>query len=131
MTVSVALEELLAQSEVVSIHCPATSATRHLIDATALAHMSPDAILVNTARGDVVDEAALAESLRTGRLRGAGLDVYEDEPHVHPGLLDLENVVLLPHLGSATQQSRVAMGMRAIDNLVDFFAGQDPRDRVT
>ncbi len=130
-TACASLEELLAQSDVVSIHCPATSATRHLIDATALAHMRPDAILVNTARGDVVDEAALAESLRTGRLRGAGLDVYEDEPHVHPGLLDLENVVLLPHLGSATQQSRVAMGMRAIDNLIDFFAGQDPRDRVT
>jgi lactate dehydrogenase-like 2-hydroxyacid dehydrogenase len=125
------LDELIAVSDVVSIHCPATPQTRHLIDARALALMRPSAILVNTARGDVVDEAALAAALRAGRFAGAGLDVYEHEPRVHPDLLDLENVVLLPHLGSATLQSRVAMGMRAIDNLVAFFAGKEPPDRVT
>jgi lactate dehydrogenase-like 2-hydroxyacid dehydrogenase len=125
------LDELIAVSDVVSIHCPATPQTRHLIDDRALALMRPDAILVNTARGDIVDETALAAALRAGRLAGAGLDVYEHEPRVHPDLLDLENVVLLPHLGSATLQTRVAMGMRAIDNLVAFFAGKEPPDRVT
>ena len=125
------LDELLAVSDVVSIHCPATPQTRHLIDARALALMRPGAILVNTARGDVVDETALAAALRAGRLAGAGLDVYAHEPRIHPELLDLENVVLLPHLGSATLQSRVAMGMRAVDNLVAFFAGREPPDRVT
>ncbi len=124
------LDELLSISDVVSIHCPATPQTRGMIDARRLALMRPGAILVNTARGDVVDEAALAAALGAGRLAGAGLDVYEHEPHVHPRLLELENVVLLPHLGSATLQSRVAMGLRAIDNLVAFFAGQDPPDRV-
>ena len=125
------LDELISVSDVVSIHCPATPQTHHLIDARALAMMRPTAILVNTARGDVVDETALAAALRGGRPGGAGLDVYEHEPRVNPELLDLENVVLLPHLGSATLQSRVAMGMRAIDNLVAFFAGKEPPDRVT
>lgn len=125
------LDELLAVSDVVSIHCPATPQTRHLIDARALALMRPGAILVNTARGDVVDETALAAALRAGRLAGAGLDVYAHEPRINPELLDLENVVLLPHLGSATLQSRVAMGMRAVDNLVAFFAGREPPDLVT
>ena len=124
------LEELLAQSDVVTLHCPATAATRHLIDAAALAHMGEHAILINTSRGDVVDEAALAAALRAGRLRGAGLDVYEDEPQVNPVLRGLENVVLLPHLGSATDASRIAMGMCAIDNLVAFFAGEEPPNRV-
>ncbi len=125
------LDELLAVSDVVSIHCPATPQTRHLIDARALALMRPGAILVNTARGDVVDETALAAALRAGRLAGAGLDVYAHEPRINPELLDLENVVLLPHLGSATLQSRVAMGMRVVDNLVAFFAGREPPDLVT
>jgi lactate dehydrogenase-like 2-hydroxyacid dehydrogenase len=124
------LDELLAASDVVSVHCPATPTTRHLIDARALAVMRPEAILINTARGDVVDEAALAAALRGGHLAGAGLDVYEREPQIDPGLLALENVVLLPHLGSATRQSREAMGMRAIDNLIAFFAGGEPPDRV-
>ena len=92
--------------------------------------MRPGAILVNTARGDVVDEVALAAALRAGQIAGAGLDVYTNEPSIHPQLLDLENVVLLPHLGSATTQTRIAMGMRAIDNLVAFFAGKEPPDRV-
>lgn len=125
------LDELLSVSDVVSIHCPATPQTRDLIDARRLALMRPGAILVNTARGDVVDEVALAAALRAGQIAGAGLDVYTNEPSIHPQLLDLENVVLLPHLGSATTQTRIAMGMRAIDNLVAFFAGEDPPDRVT
>lgn len=124
------LEELLAASDVVSIHCPATPQTRDLIDAQALACMRPGAILVNTARGDVIDESALVTALRSGRLAGAGLDVYPNEPYVHPDLLGLENVVLLPHLGSATLESRVAMGMRAVDNLVAFFSGDVPNDQV-
>jgi lactate dehydrogenase-like 2-hydroxyacid dehydrogenase len=124
------LEALLAASDVVSLHCPATPATRHLIDAAALARMRPGAILVNTARGDVVDEGALAAALAEGRLAAAGLDVYEGEPRVHPALLALENVVLLPHLGSATEETRRAMGERALANLEAFFDGRDPPDRV-
>jgi lactate dehydrogenase-like 2-hydroxyacid dehydrogenase len=124
------LAELLAASDVVSLHCPATPATRHLIDAAALAHARPGAILVNTARGDVVDEAALADALRDGRLAAAGLDVHEHEPRVAPALLALENVVLLPHLGSATVETRRAMGERALDNVESFLAGREPPDRV-
>ncbi|MGZ8415107.1 MAG: 2-hydroxyacid dehydrogenase [Gemmatirosa sp.] len=124
------LADLLAASDVVSLHCPATPATRHLIDAAALAHVRPGAILVNTARGDVVDEAALADALRDGRLAAAGLDVHEHEPWVAPALLALENVVLLPHLGSATSETRRAMGDRALDNLEAFLDGREPPDRV-
>ncbi|MGZ8377091.1 MAG: 2-hydroxyacid dehydrogenase [Gemmatirosa sp.] len=124
------LADLLAASDVVSLHCPATPATRHLIDAAALAHVRPGAILVNTARGDVVDEAALADALRDGRLAAAGLDVHEHEPRVAPALLALENVVLLPHLGSATSETRRAMGDRALDNLEAFLDGREPPDRV-
>ena len=124
------LHELLAASDIVSLHCPANPATRHLIDAEALAAMRPHAVLINTARGDVVDEMALVDALRAGRIAGAGLDVYEAEPLVNPGLLVRENVVLLPHLGSATHESRDAMGLRALANLRAFFEGQDPPDRV-
>ncbi len=124
------LDALLGASDVVSLHCPATPQTRHLIDAAALARMRPGSILVNTARGSVVDEAALAAALRDGPLAAAGLDVYEHEPAVDPALLALENVVLLPHLGSATVETRVAMGMRAIANLDAVFAGHLPPDRV-
>jgi len=92
--------------------------------------MRREAFLINTARGDVVDEAALVAALQAGTIAGAGLDVYEAEPTVSPALLTLENVVLLPHLGSATLETRVAMGMRAIENLSLFFAGQPVRDRV-
>ena len=92
--------------------------------------MRPTAFLINTARGDIVDEAALVTALERGQIAGAALDVYEQEPRVTPGLLKLDNVVLLPHLGSATQETRVAMGMRALDNLKAFFAGATPRDRV-
>ena len=124
------LEELLASSDVVTLHCPATPATRHLIDAAALARMRPGAVLVNTARGDVVDEAALADALARGHLGSAGLDVHEHEPRVHPALLARDDVVLLPHLGSATIDTRTAMGMRALANLDAFFAGRQPPDRV-
>ncbi|GJG86450.1 D-glycerate dehydrogenase [Gemmatimonadetes bacterium T265] len=124
------LEALLAESDVVSLHCPATPDTYHLIDAAALARMRPGAVLVNTARGSVVDAAALAVALRDGPLGAAGLDVYEDEPNVPGELLARENVVLLPHLGSATVETRTAMGMRALANLDAVFAGEPPPDRV-
>jgi lactate dehydrogenase-like 2-hydroxyacid dehydrogenase len=124
------LEEVLRQADFVSLHCPATPETRHLMNRDRLAMLRPDAFLVNTARGDVVDEAALVEALEAGRLAGAGLDVYEKEPQVTQALVAMDNVVLLPHLGSATQETRVAMGMRAFENLQRFFAGQPLRDRV-
>ncbi len=124
------LEALLKEADFVSLHCPATPETRHLIDSVRLARMKPTAFLVNTARGDVVDEAALAEALRAGTIAGAGLDVYEQEPRVTPALLEMENVVLLPHLGSATRETREAMGRRAVENLDRFFAGEPLRDPV-
>jgi lactate dehydrogenase-like 2-hydroxyacid dehydrogenase len=124
------LEELLQRSDVVSLHCPATPETRHLINAATLAHMPEHAYLVNTARGDVVDEAALAFVLKERRIAGAGLDVYEFEPSVTPELRDLENVVLLPHLGSATIETRTNMGMRALRNVEAFVAGAGLPDRV-
>jgi lactate dehydrogenase-like 2-hydroxyacid dehydrogenase len=124
------MEDVLRESDFVSLHAPATPETRHMINAHTLALMPPHAILINTARGDVVDEVALAEALKAKRIAGAGLDVFEKEPTVTPALLGLDNVVLLPHLGSATTDTRVAMGERAIDNLVQFFAGKAPRDRV-
>jgi lactate dehydrogenase-like 2-hydroxyacid dehydrogenase len=124
------LDEMLAQSDVVSLHCPLVPTTRHLMGAAQFAQMKPEAFLVNTARGPVVDEAALVAALEAGQIAGAGLDVYEQEPQVHPGLLGRENVVLLPHLGSATHETREAMGMRALANLRAHFAGQELPDRV-
>lgn len=124
------LEELLTNSDVVSLHVPASPATRHLIGAPQFAKMRPTAVLVNTARGDVVDENALVQALERGQIAGAGLDVYEAEPRVHPGLLQRDDVVLLPHLGSATRETRDSMGMRALANLHAFFSGTLPPDRV-
>lgn len=124
------VEAVLREADFVSLHCPATPETRHLINAERLRQMRPEAFLINTARGDVVDEAALVAALKGGVIAGAGLDVFEKEPAVSPELLTMENVVLLPHLGSATLETRVAMGMRAIENLKLFFAGQPVRDRV-
>jgi lactate dehydrogenase-like 2-hydroxyacid dehydrogenase len=124
------LEQVLEEADFVSLHCPATPETRHLINRERLARMRRNAFLINTARGDVVDEAALVEALGDGTIAGAGLDVYEREPQVTPELLTMENVVLLPHLGSATQETRVAMGMRALENLRLFFQGAPLRDRV-
>jgi lactate dehydrogenase-like 2-hydroxyacid dehydrogenase len=122
------LEELLARADVVTLHCPGGAETHHLINAERLARMKPSALLINTARGAVVDEAALEMALKTGVIAGAGLDVFSNEPEVPAGLLELENVVLLPHMGSATTETREAMGHRAVDNLDAFFAGQRPRD---
>ena len=127
----VELGELLARSHVVSLHCPLTPETRHLIDADALAAMRDDAYLINTARGPVVDEPALAAALRDGVIAGAGLDVFEHEPQVDPDLLGLENVVLIPHLGSATVETRTAMAELAAANVVAVLAGDDPPTPVT
>ena len=119
--------QLLAESDVVSVHVPLTPETRHLIDAEALRRMRPTAVLVNTSRGPIVDEAALAEALRIGEIFAAGLDVYEREPRVTEELLDLDNVTLLPHLGSATEETRTAMGLLAVENLLAGLSGQRPR----
>ena len=124
------LEQVLKEADFVSLHCPATPETRHLMNKERLSLMRADAYLINTARGDVVDEAALVEALTARKIAGAGLDVYEKEPQVTPALLMMENVVLLPHLGSATRETRVAMGMRALENLRLFFKGSPLRDRV-
>ena len=124
------LEALAAEADILSLHTPGGAETRHLVDAALLALMKPSTILVNTASGTVVDEAALAEALSTRRIAAAGLDVYEKEPQVYPALIGLENAVLLPHLGSATIETRVAMGMRAAANLEAFFDNREPRDRV-
>lgn len=122
---------LLARADFVSLHAPLTEETRHLIDADALARMKPTAVLVNTARGPLVDEAALVEALRAGTIAGAGLDVYEDEPAVHPGLLELrERVVLLPHLGSATGATRRRMVDLAVANVLAVLGGRRPPNQV-
>ena len=124
------IDEMLAECDFVSLHCPGGAATRHLINDARLAAMGKHAFLINTARGDVVDHDALIAALRERRIAGAGLDVYPGEPQVPPALLGLDNVVLLPHLGSATDETRIAMGMRVVDNLQDFFDGRAPQDRV-
>ncbi|MHC5037845.1 MAG: 2-hydroxyacid dehydrogenase [Planctomycetota bacterium] len=123
----VPLEALLGESDFVSLHVPLTAETKGLIGREALARMKAGAILINTARGPVVDEKALAESLLSGHLRGAGLDVYEREPDVEPSLLAQENVVLLPHVGSATVETRDAMGRLAAENLLAALAGRKPK----
>jgi glyoxylate reductase len=122
----VPLDELLERADVVSVHVPLGPSTRHLLDAAALARMKPTAFLVNTARGPVVDEHALVAALEAGRLAGAGLDVHEHEPRVHPGLLAREDVVLLPHIGSATVETRTAMADLAADNVLAVLAGREP-----
>jgi glyoxylate reductase len=120
------LAELFATADVVSLHCPSTPETHHLVDRDRLASMRPSAYLVNTARGAVVDEGALAEALAAGTIAGAGLDVYEDEPAVHPALLVCENAVLLPHVGSATVATREAMAVLAARNALAVLAGDAP-----
>ena len=124
------LDSLLAVSDVLSLHCPATPQTTGMMDAAAFARLPEGAILVNTARGALVDEDALVAALKSGRLFAAGLDVYRTEPGGNPALSALENVFLLPHIGSATTQTRDAMGFRALDNLDAVFAGREPGDRV-
>ena len=120
------LDELLAVSDVVSLHAPLTAETHHLIDAAALAKMKRGAFLINTARGKLVDENALCDALERGRLCGAGLDVYEDEPRVSPRLLKLPNVVALPHIGSATEETRSAMARIAATDVARFLRGERP-----
>ncbi|SDG76890.1 glyoxylate reductase [Klenkia brasiliensis] len=120
------LADLLASSDVVSLHCPLTPGTRHLVDAAALRSMRPTAFLVNTARGPVVDEAALVAALEAGEIRGAALDVFEDEPALHPGLVGRDDVLLTPHLGSATVQTREAMAVLAARNAAAVLTGQEP-----
>ena len=125
------LDSLLRGADVVSLHVPLTDETRHLIDARRLRLMRPTAVLINTARGPVVDEAALAEALRDGVIAGAGLDVYEHEPEVTEALLSLENVVLAPHLGSATRDTRIAMGMLCVEALrAVLLEGRTPANVV-
>lgn len=123
-------DEVLQNADFVSLHCPGGQETYHLIDSAQLKMMKPGAILVNSARGDVVNSESLIAALRDGEIAAAGLDVFEGEPQVNDGFLDLENVVLLPHLGSATRGTRVAMGNRVLANLDAYFAGQTPRDTV-
>lgn len=124
------IEEVLQEADFVSLHCPGGKENYHLLNRERLALMGPQAFLINSARGDVVDQEALIEALRNGAIAGAALDVYEGEPAVPEALLSMENVVLLPHLGSASKETRVAMGLRVVENLEAFFAGQPPRDRV-
>ena len=126
----VELEDLLRESDFVSIHTPLTDETRHLIGERELDLMAETAVLVNTSRGPVVDEAALAQALREGRIFAAGLDVYEGEPEVHPGLLELENVVLAPHIGSATVETRDRMATLAAENLAAVLRGEQPKTPV-
>jgi lactate dehydrogenase-like 2-hydroxyacid dehydrogenase len=123
-------DEVFEQADFVSLHCPGGKETYHLIGTEAFKSMKPGAFLINSARGDVVDEAALVEALEAGEIAGAGLDVFEKEPQVTPALLKMENVVLLPHLGSATQETRKAMGMRVVENIEAFFNGETPRDKI-
>ncbi|WP_454810676.1 2-hydroxyacid dehydrogenase [Paenarthrobacter nitroguajacolicus] len=125
------LDDLLAVSDVVSLHCPYGPATHHLIGAEQLAAMKNSAFLVNTARGPIVDEAALAAALQDGVIAGAGLDVFEREPKVHPWLLELDNVALVPHLGSATVETRTAMAVLAADNALAVLRGERPLTQIS
>ena len=124
------LAEMVAQCDVVSLHIPGGAETRNIIDAAIFAQMAPHAILINTARGDVVDEDALVDALEAGRIGGAGLDVFVGEPHLSQRLRDAPNTVLLPHLGSATRETREAMGLRALANLDDWREGRVPQDSL-
>jgi len=124
------IEEVLKEADFVSLHCPGGKETYHLLNEERIGLMKPGAFLINSARGDVIDPQALIKALNNGTIKGAGLDVYEGEPNVQEEFLTMENVVLLPHLGSASMETRVAMGMRAIDNVQAFFEGKEPGDRV-
>ena len=124
------IDELLEKSDFVSLHCPSTKETKGLINYETLKKMKGSAYLINTARGDIVVEKDLVRALKDQVIKGAGLDVYEKEPQVENELLKLKNVFLLPHLGSATEETREAMGMRVFDNISSFFHGNEPHDRV-
>jgi glyoxylate reductase len=120
------IDSLVETADILSFHCPLTDATHHLLDRGRLRRLKPGAYVVNTSRGPVIDEAALVEALEEGRCAGAALDVYEREPEVHPGLLGRPNVVLLPHLGSATVETRHAMASLAVDNVASLLRGEEP-----
>ena len=124
-------EEVLKEADVVSVHVPLLDSTKHLINAERLKMMKPTAYLVNTSRGPVVDEAALVEALRANVIRGAALDVYENEPKTAPGLTELNNVVLTPHTASATEMTRGEMARLAAENLIAFFEGKTPPNVVS
>ena len=124
------LDRLIAEADILTLHCPASSGTHHLLDASRIAAMKPGACVINTARGDIVDEEALIAALESGRLAGAGLDVYAREPAVDPRLLALPNVILIPHLGSATVEGRGAAGQRLIANIRFWIDGHRPPDQV-
>jgi len=124
------VEEVLEAADFVSLHCPGGGENIHLMNAARLKRMKPTAFLINSARGDIVDEAALVEALRAGTIAGAGLDVFEREPNITEALKGMENVCLLPHLGSATVETRIAMGMTVVENLTAFFEGREPPNRV-
>ncbi len=128
--IRVSWDDLLGSSDIVSIHAPLTVETRHAFDARALASMKRGAILINTARGPIVDEGALVDALQYGPLGGAGLDVFEEEPRVHPGLCGRDDVVLLPHVGSATYNTRVAMARLALGGCFEVLLGRTPANRV-
>jgi glyoxylate reductase len=124
------LDQMLARMDVISVNCPHTPATYHLLSARRLKLLQPHAIVVNTARGEIIDEAALADLLAKGGIAGAGLDVFEFEPAINPKLLKLPNAVLLPHLGSATAEARIDMGEKVIVNIKTWADGHRPPDRV-
>ena len=124
------LDQMLGRVDIVSVNCPHTPATNHLLTRELLSMMQPSAYLVNTSRGEVIDEAALADVLADRQIAGAGLDVYEDEPRITTALVSLPNVVLLPHIGSATIEGRLEMGDKVIINIQTFWDGHTPRDRV-
>jgi len=124
------LDQMLAHMDLISVNCPETPETRHLLNADRLDKLQAHAVIVNTARGGIIDEGALVDRLAAGAIAGAGLDVYENEPAIHPGLLALDNVVLSPHLGSATHEGRIAMGEKVIINIKTFADGHVPPDRV-
>jgi lactate dehydrogenase-like 2-hydroxyacid dehydrogenase len=124
------LDDMLPHCDFLSLHCNVTPATRGLMNARRFALLPDGAILVNAARGALVDDDALVDALRSGRLRAAGIDAYNNEPHVDSRLTALSNTFLMPHIGSATRETRDAMGFRALDNLDAFFAGREPQDRV-
>jgi lactate dehydrogenase-like 2-hydroxyacid dehydrogenase len=124
------VDDVLRVADFVSLHCPGGGENIHLIDARRLKLMKPSAYLVNSARGDIVDEAALVAALQAGTIAGAGLDVFEREPAITEALKGMKNVCILPHLGSATVETRIAMGMTVVENLTAFFEGREPPNRV-
>jgi lactate dehydrogenase-like 2-hydroxyacid dehydrogenase len=124
------LDELLGLSQVLSLNCPATPETKGLLNAETIAKLPDRAIVVNTARGALIDDDALIDALKSGKVAAAGLDVFNDEPNIDPRYAELENTFLLPHIGSATEETRIAMGERALSNMDAFFAGEEPGDRV-